>query len=548
MDRLSGQWRGLTGSQRVAIGLGVIMVLGSLVWLAQWAATPEFTPLLPQDLGSEDLARVTSGLDALGETYTVDGARVMVRASANRQGLLAQLQSSDKLPSDTSVGFAALVRESNPWISQEENNKRWTVALQNELQQVLSSLAGVHDARVFLNLNSSRLAMGREAQSSASVTLFMRGGAPVTRALALSAARLVSGSVRGLPLRSVQVVDASGGDALDWDAETPGSGSALNRQRRDEEARFKRMIEEQVAFDPQVRVSVRVELDPTAREAVSETPIEGVEKSTTSRTREEIQTARAAQPGVQPNVGNAVGAGAADTRKTESETKSELQTGRDQKTERTPAGEIKEIFAAINVSHSALAAIHNRANPGADPPTREQIDAIFQIERAKIVNQVRKLVKPQEEDQVAVDWYYDEASPATVAEAEASLPMMLLEKHGVTSALLLLAVAAMGFTLRLARRSDTAAAATLASPAEALSEARNAAETREPPKPPKRDGAAAVISDPSAIAADQVVIEATELDPEAMNVKAMVDQIGTAADTDADDVASLLEKWISQTK
>jgi flagellar biosynthesis/type III secretory pathway M-ring protein FliF/YscJ len=127
----------MTLSQRLAIGLGVLLVAASLIWLAQWAASPEMVPLLNQSLTPEELAQVTSGLDAMGESYQIEGSQVCVRASANRQAVLASLQQAEKLPSDTAIGFAELVREANPWISGQENDRRWTVALQCELGRVL---------------------------------------------------------------------------------------------------------------------------------------------------------------------------------------------------------------------------------------------------------------------------------------------------------------------------------------------------------------------------------------------------------------------------
>jgi flagellar biosynthesis/type III secretory pathway M-ring protein FliF/YscJ len=65
MERL----RDTTLSQRVALFLGGALVAISLIWLVQWAATPEMVPLLDQDLSAEDLVLVQSGLDALGRDY-----------------------------------------------------------------------------------------------------------------------------------------------------------------------------------------------------------------------------------------------------------------------------------------------------------------------------------------------------------------------------------------------------------------------------------------------------------------------------------------------
>src|SRR5574341_655407 len=121
------QLRELTLSQRLAVLFGALLVAASLIGMAQWAARPEMVALLEQPLTSDDLATIRSGLLAMDEPHRIDGSRVLVRADSNRQAILAQLGQMDKMPSDTSIGFAELVREANPWLPQEENNKRWTV-------------------------------------------------------------------------------------------------------------------------------------------------------------------------------------------------------------------------------------------------------------------------------------------------------------------------------------------------------------------------------------------------------------------------------------
>src|SRR5215468_9026499 len=104
---------GLTLSQRLAVLFGAVLVAGSLVWMGQWAASPEMTPLLDMQLTPEELTRVRSGLTAIGEPHKVDGSRVLVSGNANKAALLAQLEQMDRMPADTSGGFAQMVKDSN---------------------------------------------------------------------------------------------------------------------------------------------------------------------------------------------------------------------------------------------------------------------------------------------------------------------------------------------------------------------------------------------------------------------------------------------------
>lgn len=553
-SKLLARLSGLSLSQRLAIGLAAALVAVSLVWLGQWAASPEMVPLLPQDLKSEEIKQIQAGLALLRVPSKVVGARVLVPASENRAGLIAQLGASEQLPSDTSVSFESLVKEANPWISQEENNKRWTVALQNQLQRVLRQLGDVKDAHVLLNLTSPRRGFSRnEPESSASVTLIMKGGQPLTRQLALGAARIVAGAVRGLLLRNVQVIDGAGAAALDWDSEQTGTGSALDRLRREQEKALAEKIRRQIDYDPGVRVSVRIEVDPTAREKDATLPSEGVETSTSVRNRETIRGARASQPGVQPNVGAAAGGGALEERTLENETSTQLQPGTERTREVTAAGVMKESFASIAISHSFLVGIFKRMQPDTTP-TAEQIEAVFQKEREKVVRQVRNLVTPQEPNQVAVDWYFDALElPATTSQPTTNVATIeLLERYGPASGLALLALAAIGFMLRMARSKTSAETLGLeiGLPREALAQARRAAggagvAPREAVELETAEAVAAPMVTPLETGEEaDSVLEARELDESTMQLRGMLEQVSHMADAEPDAVAALLEKWI----
>ena len=315
------QLRDLTLSQRIAIVLGGVLVTVSLVWLLQWAAAPEMVPLLDQSLAPEDIALIQSGLDALGETYERNGAIVLVRASADRPAILAKLQAQEQLPGDTSISFAALVKESNPWISSKENDRRWSVALANELERVLRQLSGVKTAKVFLNLSTGRKGFSREQpRSTGSVTLIMRGGEPVSESLGKAAARLVAGAVSGLAPHRVEVIDGGNGrSVVDWDVEA-GGATQLQRLKREHERRLAAKVKGQLA-DSKARVSVQVEIENATRSQQSTTFSDPVEIEREKTSDDTTRRRPMGQPGVQPNVG-VTSSGAGIDEKTEKETES----------------------------------------------------------------------------------------------------------------------------------------------------------------------------------------------------------------------------------
>lgn len=560
-------------SQRVALALGGALVGLSLLWLTQWAATPERVPLLDQEFAADELARVQGALEALGIDYQIKGNKAYVPASTNRQAVLARLQQDGSLPADTSTGFAALVKESDPWISQEESARRWTWALQNELQRILAQFEGVKEAFVVLNYNTQQRSFTRQAPpSSASVTLVTRGGEPVPRALAAAAAKLVAGAVAGLPVRNVQVLDAGGRIALDWDVEQDPA-NALKSFRAAEEQRFTDLIRRQVP-DPRALVSVRVELNTVASQTQTTTPSKGVERSSETTSEQRTAARGAEAPGVQPNVGLSVSAGGRDENETRETQKTEYATGTATRTESKPAGDVESVTAAIALSSSYLDAVYRSQNAGAAAPDDAALETVFQAERTRLTAQVAKLVKPPTPENVAISRYYDTLPELSQATSSSVLDksLELATRYGPQSGLAFLALLGLGLMLRLARKTDTGESfgLELGLPEEAIEAAKVAAadvaKIRIKPHVVQSvvagsgggSGAAGAVggAPPPAAVADVVtvpvgqatategVLVAQEVDPAAVQTRKMLEQIGAMVESDPETVATLLEQWI----
>ena len=553
----------MTLSQRLAIGLGVLLVVGSLVWLGQWAATPEMVPLLPQSLEPEELAQIQSGLDAMNEPYRLAGSQILVRAAANRPSIIASLQQSEKLPADTALGFAELVKESNPWISQQENSRRWTVALQSELAGVLRQFNGVKQARVLLNLNARPRGFARtQSESTAGVTIFMRGGEPVSRSLALAAARMVAGAVRGLPVKNVQVIDGENGRvALDWESTESGTASSLHRQRKELESEKALQIKEQCSFDPHVLVSVSVELDHTTSHVQDATPAEGVVVKEESDETETTRGSRAGQPGVQPNVGMAVSSGGTVDHSTTNHRGTTYTPGMTTSTKEIPPGSIKRVTAAISLSYSYLASVYKRNNPEAEAPSETQIEELFARQRDQITRHVAKLVYPSDEEQVSVVWHYDMAEPETVVQAGTlDTSLEYAQKYGPVSGLGLLALISLAMMMRLAKQKDAGESfgMEIGLPEDAIEAAKQAADGLESfQQQQARAGGAGYAGGvgegggpgplPMGHPADGL-LEAQEVDEGQVRVTQMIDQVSQMTEDDSEGVASLVENWIEQSR
>ncbi|MBU0617161.1 MAG: hypothetical protein KKI02_05550 [Planctomycetes bacterium] len=557
----------LTLSQRLAIALGVLLVVGSVIWLAQWAATPEMAPLLPgQSLAPDDVATVCAGLDAMSEPYRVEGSQVMVRAGANRPAILASLQQAEKLPADTAIGFAQLVQEANPWISQSENDRRWTVALQSELARVLQQFNGVRQARVLLNMSTRKGFARNHPESSAGVTLWMSGGEPVSRSLALAAARMVAGAVRGLPVRNVEVIDGVNNRvALDWDAEETGSASSLHQQRRQLEREKAAQIKELLGFDRNVLVSASVDLDYTTMHVQDSTVSDGVTVKEETDNTNTVRNRRSGQPGVEPNVGMEVSSGTSADSSSTDHSEMTSEPSRRQTTTQTPAGVPKSITAAVSLSYTYLAGIYRHNNPEAEEPAEQDIEQVFGRQRDRIAAHVAKLMIPPDVEQVSVDWHYDTLAPEPAAAGPLDAPLDLLTKYGPASGLGLLALLAMGMTMRLAKRRDVGESLgmEIGMPAEAIEAARQAARdvaTVAGQTPVEGSGTAAgaggrrgapgrAARSPLPIGQEaESVLDAQEVDESSVQVARMIAQVATMTEQDDEAVAGIIENWITQDK
>jgi hypothetical protein len=264
----------------------------------------------------------------------------------------------------------------------------------------------------------------------------------------------------------------------------------------------------------------------------------------------------AGQPGVQPNVGIAAGAGGNASTETRTTSTTQFQPGGLLETKQTPSGGLKEVFAAINISHSYLESVFRRQS-GADAPAKaEDIVATFEAEKARIISQVSKLVKPPSPEQVAVDWYYDTVAADLAphggldAGSAAGSTMDLVRRYGPQSALGMLALVSFALMLNMARKVDATGAIgmEIGLPKEAIEAARQAARDANTAVATRAAQPDAEEAAPlSATRAADGLLVGRELDEASVQTQNMIEQVAAMVEKDPEAIAGLLEQWVRST-
>jgi flagellar biosynthesis/type III secretory pathway M-ring protein FliF/YscJ len=508
---------GLETSQKLAIGLCVVVMGGALIWMFQWSGQAEWVPVLPGQLWSEEeLDSAKKILSA--DQYKVSGRQLLVPAS-QRQAIRSKLGQSGALPHDTRMGFESLMKETSPWKSQTQQSREWGVAYGNQLAMDLEGWKGVRSAQVILQMPKRRGLGSKAARPSASVSIGLASGSAVDRGFVRAIAHFVGGAT-GIPPEGVQIVDTN--THKSHRVHGPGSplGDDLLEVRRQKEQYFQEKIEQLLGISG-VRVTVFAELETDRRRETERTPTEGksIEKRETKEEMTENRKPSATDPGVQPNTSVALS------------TPGQVE-------ESDTLGALKNLTASINVPRGYLASIFQRQpeNEG-KTPTDKDIDAISEKEFEKIRKLVLKAIGSVDEKTVAVDWFdgsmiHLAAMGGVPGPIEAGSMTGVFKAYGRQGGLALLAVVSLLMLVIMVRRGPGSALRSrdrhpaLAGPQEELDVLSSGVETI---------GEAAV---------SETAMEGREVDESTIETEQKVGQVASLVRDDPEMAAKLIQKWI----
>ncbi len=189
----------------IAVLLVSVVLFGILIFQARTADQQ----LLYANLSTNDASAVANWLKTQKITYTLKSSGRDIWVSANQLYQTRLDLAANGLPSGGGVGFEIFDKQSFALTDfvQKVNHTR---ALQGELARTVTSLAPVESARVHLALPEKRLFKNQQKNATASVILTLVPGRALDKNQVQGIIHLVAGSVMGLELDDVKIIDSNG--------------------------------------------------------------------------------------------------------------------------------------------------------------------------------------------------------------------------------------------------------------------------------------------------------------------------------------------------
>jgi flagellar M-ring protein FliF len=544
---IAQQLRTMSISQRVAIVLSVVVVVGGMWGILRWGSQAEWTPLLDQSFTADQIQQVQAELAMAGVSSKVEGDRVLIKGDDDaRRQLTAILAQRGALPRDTSLGYATLARDDNVFESDEKTQWKQTRGLESELSQVLRKFRGIKDAQIFIEVPKTRGFGGKAATSRASIHVALQEGEVLDKQRISAIANFVVGAVRGLSAENVKITDGTRFyRAPDTADAMPAEHLDLQRQQ---EQHYATKIANQLQYIPGVLVNVHAMLrsaDEQTQQRVYGKP--EVDKESTE-TDEMTGPSNAAAPGVRPNTGRGLADAGSGSSSTREKTETSMNGLRDQKdiTVVKSKGYVEKVMASVNVPRSYLLKVLEAQ--GTPDTSAAAVEKIAAIEMPKIKDLVKPLINATEDDQVVVKWFHDvvsEAQPTTELAREPAF-LAMARDYGPQAGLALLAGFSLFMVFRIAKRAQ-ASMSVSGSPSPAMAGAGAGAWSGGGLSAGRLTPLEVISSGPTTVGevgeVDGIMV-GHEVDEGMVRTQQIINQINQLVKEDPTAPASIIENWI----
>lgn len=204
-DNIKKKWGELNSKKRIGIAVLISGIIVSGVFLVSYMSKPKYGALFV-DMQTEDQAQVVSLLKKDKVSYKLNGSSILVPKDKIDE-LRLEVLSSGTLPSD-GKGFE-IFDQSNFGMTDTQTQILYQSALETELQRTIKTLDEIDDVRVHLVLPESSAFVSDEQPAKASVTLKLKNNEKLSSQQVKAIIALVSGSVKDLDPKDVQVVDSN---------------------------------------------------------------------------------------------------------------------------------------------------------------------------------------------------------------------------------------------------------------------------------------------------------------------------------------------------
>lgn len=397
---------GMNPSQKLLIGSLAVIMLMTLFLVSQYAGRPAMVELLP-GASVEDQKRAATILQASNITIKPDATgRIMVPAERRLDAIAALSQAGHQL-SNSDVIFENILKTQNWMNSREQNRQIYKVMLDNWLSSVVSRFDGIQRASVFVDIPES-IGFGQSARPpKASVTLFTQPGRVLDQAKVDAAARLVAGSISGLELSRVAVMDGTQGVPRRVTLEDDLAPSSYREYAMSVERQYRQKLENlliDIQPPPVVEVTAHVDITRIRAQIDRKLPagdgsVSIVSRETLSSSTEAMPSA-GAEPGVRSNTGADISLGPGRASRSEQkEEQTEFMTAVGTRREQIddPRGHPTSLVATVAIPRSFIASLIQRDRPdgGQAQPTEAEIDQRFSAERDRLTRFLRPHLQAQ---------------------------------------------------------------------------------------------------------------------------------------------------------
>jgi len=196
-------------SQKILFPVLIIGTVWGIVFVSNWATQPDYAVLF-SDLEPADASAVMDKLKSQKIKYELrgDGGTIAISPPEMVHELRMSL-AGEGLPKGGKVGFELFDAGSIGTTSFVERLK-FIRATQGELERTIGSLDNVASARVHITQPEKTVFAKRSSEATASVMLKLRTGGELDYKQIKGIAHLVAGSVEGLKIENVSIVDIYG--------------------------------------------------------------------------------------------------------------------------------------------------------------------------------------------------------------------------------------------------------------------------------------------------------------------------------------------------
>ncbi len=294
-----------TKKQKINVFIGIILILIISTLTILHITKPEYS-VLYKDLDIKKAANVTKNLDELKVDYKINDEGTILVKKDNINKIKMDL-STKGIPS-TKFSYDDLLNKNTMFMSEDEKNKVFNYALQNQIGSVIEEMPAIKKAEVNLSIpkDSTFILDENKEDAKASVVIELNDGFSLNKQSIEGIAFLVSNSVQGLSVDNITIHDSTGRVLNKKDNEESYESTnqleIQNKAKEDIENNLVEFLSTIYGYgNVSVMASVRLNFDTDITETKEyNTPIEGEENGLIRSVKEKNESVKNSQNGGVP--------------------------------------------------------------------------------------------------------------------------------------------------------------------------------------------------------------------------------------------------------